>query len=94
MNDRELDDLGRRAMRRTEAEPDLMARLRPRPRPSLLGEALACLFSGSATLVGLWFFFVPTPAADSISRTVAPAEVPAVASTEHQDMARWLARGE
>lgn len=94
MNDRELDDLGRSAMRRTEAEPDLTMRLRPRPRPSLLAETFACLLSGSATLAGLWFFFVPTPVADSISRTVAPVEVPAVASTEHRDMARWLARGE
>lgn len=94
MNDRELDDLGHRAMRRTEPEPDLVGRLRVRPRPSLLGEALACLFSGSATLAALWFFFVPTPVAATVSRTVAPVEVQEVASTEHRDMARWLARGE
>lgn len=95
MNDHELDDLARRAMRRREEEsPELWGRLRPARRPSLISELTVCLFSGTATLTALWFFFVPTPVAKSVSRAVAPAEAPAMASVEHREMARWLARGE
>jgi hypothetical protein len=78
-------------MRRTEEEPNLWPRLRPRPRPSLWGEVLASLCGGTTALAALWFFFAPSPA---VSEVIAPTDVPVLASTEHREMAQWLARGE
>lgn len=89
MNDRDLDALGRAAMRRTEEEPNLWPRLQPRPRPSLLGEVLASACGGSMALAALWFFFAPSPV---VSEVVAPPQ--ALASVEHREMATWLAKGE
>lgn len=93
MNDRKLDELGRAAMRRTEPEPNLWPRLRPRPRPSLLGEALSCAFGGTTALAALWFFFAPSPTVSAVPM-VPTAETPALATTEHRQMANWLAKGE
>jgi hypothetical protein len=91
MTDHELDEIGRAAMRRTEAQPNLWPRLRPRPRPSLLSEALSCAFGGACAL---WLLGVFVPASpDRLPAVAPPAKPPMLADADEEAVAKWLATG-
>ncbi|MGV3616250.1 MAG: hypothetical protein ACO1SV_13025 [Fimbriimonas sp.] len=93
MNDHDLDQSARCALKRTEPEPDLWPRLRPatKPRPSLLSEALTCTFSGACALALLWFA-VPVPP-EVMSPPPVAAELPLLTSADEKAIANWIATG-